>query len=146
MEKLNTDTDIKYEHCVHVAVQLSSLIKEMLSSYRLDFYLKQNQIVYQSKLIECEALLAKIRTVAGEILTEMYSPDKQVALGIIHNHLSVNTSLAKGNLDRILESLSLFRSLGKEFEELVNSYKLAIEARERKIYSLKQIKKDKNIF
>ena len=144
--KLSSETDVKYEHCVHIAVQLSSLIKEMLSSYRLDFYLKENQLTYENKLVECKTLLAKIRTVAGELLTDMYSPEKQAALGIVRNHLNLKTSLVKENLDRILESLNLFKSLGKEFEELVSTYKQTIEMRDRKLYSINKLNRKNDTF
>jgi hypothetical protein len=145
-EKLSSETDVKYEHCVHIALQLSSLIKEMLSSYRLEFYLKQNQLIYENKIIECKTLLAKIRTVAGELLTDMYSPEKQVALGIVRNQLDLKTTLANENLNRILESLYLFKSLGKEFEELVNTYKQTIEMRDRRLYSINKLKRKNDYF
>lgn len=138
-DKLNSEPEVKYDHCMNVSIEVSNLIKEMLNTYRIDFYLKENKLKSEHKLTECETLFAKIRTVANELVADLYSPEKLNALQTIRNQLDLNSNFSRDKLEQIVESLCLFKSLGKEFEDLLLNYKKLKQQLERKKYSINKL-------
>jgi hypothetical protein len=143
----NNDNNLimkQHDHCVTGAIETSKLIKEMLNTYRIGFYLNENKLKYQLKLTESDTFMAKIRTVVGELNDDLYmsNHDKLQALSCIRNLIDLNTDASKQKLEQINDYLSRFKSLGNEFNDLLANYKLHKEQLACKRYALNKLKEN----
>ncbi|CAF0834239.1 unnamed protein product [Brachionus calyciflorus] len=140
--KINNEMNIKFEHCLNISIEIINLLKRILKDFRLDFYANKNEIECENSILNCDLLLTKIETVQNEMLHDLYSPDKLKALGIVKNHIQMETMVTKEKLEQTQYSLNMFKSFGNEFDSMLKTY-LDLKAKhESKQWTLNKLKQD----
>ena len=141
-ERLCEEVEFKLERCLSQSVGVSKLLKEMLDQIRLKFYANENQLRCEHKLVECDALLLKIKSVANEMLLDMYSEEKLEALNVLRIQIDVNKQITRDKHDQVLNSLASFHALGKDFEAILAEYTELRAQLEKKRWDYETLKKD----
>ncbi|RNA09563.1 HAUS augmin-like complex subunit 4 [Brachionus plicatilis] len=116
-KRLDDGINIKLEHCMNTSMEVINLI-----NFKLDFYAHMSEIQCQGAVLSCDLLLTKIEMIKNEMLHDFYSPEKLKALGIIKNHIQMETMLAKDNLNQTKFTLNTFNSFGSEFDSILKTY------------------------
>lgn len=144
-DKSTDDNKIKYEHCLNVSFEVAKLLSTMLNNFRLAFYAEENKERCEHKILTFEVLFGKIRFSLTDLLLEVYSADKLKALKIISDQIDLKASLTREKYDRNNFAISSYKSLGKEFEPILDSYKMLRAELERQNFTFNTLKKDINI-
>lgn len=144
-KRIDDGMNIKLEHCINTSMEVINLIKRILKDFKIDFYAHKSEIECQKAVLSCDLLLTKIETVKNEMLYDLYSPDKLKALGIIKDHIQMETAIAKDKLDQMKFTLNTFNSFGPEFETILKSY-LDLKAKyESKQWTLNKLKEESHL-
>ena len=122
LESLNEKLSLKLDHCLHISRESLNLIRRLLSDYKLGFYVNENKIKCENQIVKCETVLAKISIVTNEIISDLYAQEKLKALSIVKNQINLETKSTKEKYDLLKLSLDEFRTLGKEFDDILSTY------------------------
>lgn len=141
-EKSNDDLKLKYEHGLNIAFEVAKLLNSMLNNYRLGFYAEENKERCEHKILEFKTLLGKMLSSKTSILSDVYSEEKLKALKIISDQIDLKANMAKDKYERTSSLIKLYKSLGKDFEPILMTYKQLKEELERKNFTLNTLKKD----
>ena len=141
-EKQNNEIDVKLESCFNTSIEILGLLINVLNEYKLGFYEMENRVKCEHDILDCDSLLAKIKTVANEIQRDLYTPEKLNALGIIRNHINMETSNTVKQLEQKKLNVKTFKSLGKEFDTILATYMEIKKQLERKQYTVNKLKED----
>lgn len=141
-KRIDDGMNIKLEHCMNTSMEVVSLIKTILKDFKIDFYSHKSEVECQKAVLSCDLLLTKIETVKNEMLFDLYSPDKLKALGVIKNHIKMETTISKDKLDQMKFTLNTFNSFGPEFESILKTYKDLKSKHESKQWTLNKLKEE----
>lgn len=140
--RMEDGMNIKLEHCINTSIEVVNLIKKVLKDFKIDFYAQKSEVECQKAILSCDLLLTKIETVKNEMLCDLYSTDKLKALGIIKNHIQMETMIAKDKLDQVKSTLNTFSSFGTEFDSILKTYLELKSLHESKQWTLNKLKEE----
>lgn len=122
VEQLNNDINLKLDNCLSTSIEIMKNLKKILSEFRIKFYAYKNDKQYENELLTCDILLSKIESVRHELLHDLYSGDKAKSLALLRNQINFETMMVKEKKDQVENTLSMFKSFGKEFDSVLNTY------------------------
>lgn len=144
-----SDYNIKLEHCVKLAAEIVIILRRMLDEFKLSFYDNKNRASCEQLLLEIELFFAKTELTVYELVDSLYGKsdksekiDKQHTLSVIRSHLDTVTERTKDSLSRAQSQLDAYKSLGRDFQIIVEQYTGVKRDLEFKRNHLKRIKSD----
>ena len=118
---------------------------KFLGEYRIKIFVSENRHECERALLECEVLIAKMKTFAAELLSETYTEEKMKALGVIKNHIEMKKRSSQLNHTQLVSRLELIKSFGKEFEDQLAEYAELEETYKKKAWTLLKLKENNTI-
>lgn len=138
------DYELKLEHCMKLSVEIIHTLRRLLADFKLDFYAQKNSLECEHDLLELDLFFAKIEVTVHELAADLYAADKLRALGIVRSHLDAELECTVETCRRAELGLDAFKTLGKEFENIVTKYSSLRKDLEVKKMHLKRLKEDIN--
>lgn len=142
LDKSSQEYNVKLEYCFNISIEIINMLKTMLDDFKLTFYANKNALECEKEVLNCDLLFIKMKQVESELVNDLYSFEKTKALGVIRNQIDMDTRQTKARVDQAELSLNLFKSLGKDFDKILNEYTTLKTSLENKKIHLKQLKED----